>query len=515
MRAMRRPSALAALLLAGATLTTAAAAAPAPAPDAVVREVALLAPPPVKPEAPLQLALPLETVGFILLDPADGAVLAQHNPDEGFIPASVSKVPTTLAALLTLGPGHRYETVLGARGKVSGGALTGTLYLKGGGDPLLSTDDIAPFCSALADAGIRRVDGRFLVDATALTETTEIDVTQPLDVDYNVGVSALSLNFNRVHVVWQPSGNGLSVRSVSQADNSIVPLDFIDLELSGKRADMGQRFTYEPMDGGAKWALAAGYAHKGAAWLPVKQAPEHAGRVFRSLCARTGVVLPEPEEGAMPSDARVVARHLSEPLAEVARQVLKHSNNMAAELIGLTTTRALTGSAVTIGESGALLADWWRGVLPDVDWRGFRLANHSGLSPESRISPRQLAAMLTFARQRTGDGLDYPSLLKPMDWLVIPQSEYAKKGKKGKPQPLGAVRAKTGTMYYARGLAGIVTTHTGRELVFAIFSTDNDKREAFDADTSRRQPVSRNAPGWLSRARGVERELLLSWAQAY
>lgn len=511
---MRRLSAfLAVLLLAG---TASGARAEAPAPAAAAREVFLLLPPPLKPEAPLRLDLPLDHVGFILVDPSDGTVLAEHNADEAFIPASVAKVPTTLAALLTLGPGHRYETVLGAKGNVSGGALTGILYLKGGGDPLLSTDDIAPFCTALSDAGIRRVDGRFLVDATALSESAEIEATQPEDVAYNAGVSALSLNFNRVHVVWRPSGKGLSVRSVSQADKSVVPLDFIDLDLSGRRAVNGERFSYQPVEGGAKWSLAAGYARKGAAWLPVKQPPEHAGRVFKRLCARTGVVLPDPEPGEMPSDVRILARHLGQPLSEVARLVLKHSNNMAAELVGLTTTRALTGAAVTLGESGALVADWWRGVLPEVDWRGFRLANHSGLSADSRLSPRQAAAMLTFARAHAEDGFEYPALLKPMDWLVIPPEEYrAKRGKKAKPQPAGAVRAKTGTMYYARGLAGLVTTSAGRELVFAIFSTDHDKRIAFDADTSRRRPVSRNAPGWLSLARGVERQLLLDWATRY
>ena len=50
----------------------------------------------------------------------------------------------------------------------------------------------------LAAGGISRVDGSFLYDASATVALPQIDAMQPEAADYNCGVSALSLNFNRV-----------------------------------------------------------------------------------------------------------------------------------------------------------------------------------------------------------------------------------------------------------------------------------------------------------------------------
>ena len=66
-------------------------------------------------------------VGYLVVDLKDNRVLAEHNPDETFIPASVAKIATIVPALQILGGDHRFTTTLDVDGDVTDGALTGSL----------------------------------------------------------------------------------------------------------------------------------------------------------------------------------------------------------------------------------------------------------------------------------------------------------------------------------------------------------------------------------------------------
>jgi D-alanyl-D-alanine carboxypeptidase/D-alanyl-D-alanine-endopeptidase (penicillin-binding protein 4) len=69
------------------------------------------------------------------------------------------------------------------------------------------------------------------------------------------------------------------------------------------------------------------------------------------------------------------------------------------------------------------------------------------------------------------------------------------------------VLAKTGTIDFARGLAGYIVLPTGRRLAFAWFANDLDRRVA-----GRSQQAAR---AWRNRATALERELLRSWASRW
>jgi D-alanyl-D-alanine carboxypeptidase/D-alanyl-D-alanine-endopeptidase (penicillin-binding protein 4) len=180
------------------------------------------------------------------------------------------------------------------------------------------------------------------------------------------------------------------------------------------------------------------------------------------------------------------------PLADVMTGLLKFSNNVTAELLGLATSRRLTGRSLAQSTSSAALGDWLRQHLSYVDWTGFKLVNHSGLSTANRASPRQIAAILmAMAREPVLAGM--PNKIMSDD-------------------PGAAAAAKSGTMDYACGLAGYLTGKSGRRLAFAIFMLDRDKRAALDASFDRR--ILAPTPGaraWLGRAHALEAALLKSW----
>jgi len=128
---------------------------------------------------------------------------------------------------------------------------------------------------------------------------------------------------------------------------------------------------------------------------------------------------------------------------------------------------------------------------PKADWKGLRFANHSGLSAASRLTPNQMAALLR------GAG--------PEVWALLPGEDEGKVLAPG-------VRAKSGTLAYAKALSGILTTASGRRLGFAFFVTDEEQRRAMDAAMDRRiAEMPPEARAWLARARALQADLLALW----
>jgi D-alanyl-D-alanine carboxypeptidase/D-alanyl-D-alanine-endopeptidase (penicillin-binding protein 4) len=94
-------------------------------------------------------------------------------------PASVEKLFTSMAALYQMGPHVRFRTTVLGRGRLSAsGVWHGSLYLRGGGDPTFGSSGfnhlyelgygptVTQLVAQLRDAGIRRVTGRVIGDAS-------------------------------------------------------------------------------------------------------------------------------------------------------------------------------------------------------------------------------------------------------------------------------------------------------------------------------------------------------------
>jgi len=458
-------------------------------------------PTPVAPKAdtaPITAAgFGLDDVGFLVVELKDGRVVAAHNADRLFIPASVAKIATIAAALTILGGDHTFTTTVLADGDVKDGVLSGSLTLKGGGDPFLTGDDLQAMAKELAAAGIKRVDGAFLYDATSMIEVPQINAMQPEAAGYNTGVSALSVNFNRVRVNWQRGAKAASAIAAAVSEKVTQPVEAIGLAFADDNSPGPYVRAGIPSED--SWLLSPDLAAKGEDWLPVGNPSLVTAEVFRALAAAEGVELPDPTPGPTPEGAREVAQHDSIPFTNIARAVLRYSNNLSAELIGLAASHALTGRSLSLADSASALAAWWKLSLPDADWSGLVLENHSGLSSNSRTTPRQIVTMLEAAAKSAG-GADFHELLKQIGW----------KGVKG------TARVKTGTMSYARGLAGYIDTAAGNRLAFAIFFNDMGKRAALDAAFDPRvkdiDPASRT---WRNRALKLEEKYTIGWAEAF
>ncbi len=103
-------------------------------------------------------------VGIYVYDLTDGCPLYAHGERQQLRPASCEKIVTAVTALDLLGTGYVYATHISAEGEICDSVLHGNLVLRGGFDPLLSSDDLRALADSLLARGIRVVEGNAVFD---------------------------------------------------------------------------------------------------------------------------------------------------------------------------------------------------------------------------------------------------------------------------------------------------------------------------------------------------------------
>lgn len=99
---------------------------------------------------------------------SEGRVLVSEAGARAVHPASVSKIPTTLALLRLLGPDHRFETRFFAGGPLRDSTLAGPLIVRAAGDPYFVDENALLAVRALQDLGLRQIDGELVVEGELL-----------------------------------------------------------------------------------------------------------------------------------------------------------------------------------------------------------------------------------------------------------------------------------------------------------------------------------------------------------
>lgn len=104
----------------------------------------------------------------VQVETADGRVLVSEAGARAVHPASVSKLPTTLALLRELGPEHRFETRFVAGGPILAGTIEGPLVVRADGDPYFVDENALLVVEALRGLGLREVRGDLAVEGQLL-----------------------------------------------------------------------------------------------------------------------------------------------------------------------------------------------------------------------------------------------------------------------------------------------------------------------------------------------------------
>jgi serine-type D-Ala-D-Ala carboxypeptidase/endopeptidase (penicillin-binding protein 4) len=314
---------------------------PAPALAGVKEKVAALAP-----------------QGLVFVMDAEGNELVTQNIDEPFVPASVTKIVTAWIAMNVLGGDYRFETRFYLDAKR-------VLYVRGGGDPFLISEELAPLATGLVAAVGKQPINGIVVDASYYPSTLRIPGIEQTGEAYNALNSALAVNFNTISAVR----NGDKVRS-AEKQTPITPVAITQF-------------------------LQRGPAKGGRISLSQDQmvSLQYAGELIVAFIERAGgKVKGKISTGPVPEGLQPIYVHRqSRTLAKILGELLRASNNYVANQVFLEIGGHRLGGPVSLEKSlqvaNEMLAS--HGLAEDI-----HIEEGSGISRNNHFTARGLAKVL-------------------------------------------------------------------------------------------------------------------------
>ncbi|MDC8786611.1 D-alanyl-D-alanine carboxypeptidase/D-alanyl-D-alanine endopeptidase [Roseateles koreensis] len=434
-----------------------------------------------------QAQLPAESLGLVAvpLDQEQGGWRVQA--DVAFRPASTIKLLTALVALDQLGPNARGRTDLLTESEPQGDVLPGALYLRGGADTDLDWGALWWMLRQLREQGAREIRGGLVVDRTLFQPARPDLGAPPFDTTpeyaYNAIPDALGLNGNLVDLVLQADGDRLTARTSPawtglQVDSTAMRRVDRPCEdwAAGWQSPVIARRSLPPalessaststgdvivqLQGEFPRGCSASFTLNGVdrQWLTTQ--------AVRQIWTALGGTLSGPVlEGATPPQAQVRVSHLSRPLADTLRQMLKQSDNALARQIYLQLGSGAEATAAPTTQAAAdrTVRQWL--ARHQLDDRGLVLDNGSGLSRAERLTPALLAALL----QQAWHGPHAPELLASLPVAGVDGTLRRRlKGTRAE----GLARLKTGSLRDVAALAGFVDDSQGRPWVLVAIIND-------------------------------------------
>ncbi|MGE5259832.1 MAG: D-alanyl-D-alanine carboxypeptidase/D-alanyl-D-alanine-endopeptidase [Actinomycetota bacterium] len=315
----------------------------------------LLLPSPALAGAKEKVAAMAPTALVFVVDDKGNELIAQ-NADQPFVPASVTKIVTAWLALDVLGPDYRFETKFYLdKDRV--------LYVRGGGDPFLVSEELATLAQELVAAiGKEPITG-IVLDASYYPSDLRIPGIEDTNESYNALNSALAVNFNTIAAVRK----GSSVRS-AEPQTPITPLAVKEFRARGP-------------NGSGRISLAQNPA----------VSLQYAGELIAAFIDRAGgSVKGKITTGTVPQGLEPVYVHKSRTLSQILVQLLIASNNYIANQVFLEIGGTLGGSVSlekSLKVANSMLAS--NGLADSI-----HLEEGSGISRDNHFTARGLTHVL-------------------------------------------------------------------------------------------------------------------------
>jgi PBP4 family serine-type D-alanyl-D-alanine carboxypeptidase len=434
------------------------------------------------------------------------------NADKLFVPGSTTKLITMGSALQLLGPDYRFHTRVYRTAAIDAdGTLRGDLVLVASGDMNLSArirpgDTLAfenvdhtyggadshgvegdplgvirALAASVAASGVKRIDGRVIVDASLFPEGQREGGTGFVLSPIVVNDNAIDMSITPGATEGAPAGAQISpATSYARFINHVVTAkagggDDVRISSDATNGDGTHSVTISGSVAADSKGTLSGYR--------VPQPSRFAEIVFAEALHERGIAAPARavEERADAATLRaaytpdhVIAEHVSPPFAEEVKVTLKVSQNLHASatpfLLG-----ALTGTADHRG--GA--AEGFERIKTFLETTGADVTGASqsdGAGAEAHFTPDFIVHYLAYmAKQPTATTFHDALPILGRDgtlWNIQVHSPAA-----------GHVYAKTGTfstrdllnngvMVTGKGLAGYMTTTGGDHVAFAIYANN-------------------------------------------
>ncbi|MDX1528313.1 MAG: D-alanyl-D-alanine carboxypeptidase/D-alanyl-D-alanine-endopeptidase [Gammaproteobacteria bacterium] len=414
-----------------------------------------------------QAGIPQTSVSVFVQDVAKSAPLLEINAEAAKNPASVMKLVTTAAALDSLGPNYRWQTLAFAGGPLNGERLEGDLILKGSGDPLLDTEAFWTFLRRLRERGLRHISGDLTIDESYFDLEREDRGAfdgRPYRV-YNVQPAALLVNFHVYRFRLRPDRIRGEVVVTTDPPSTTVTIQN-DLRLTNGRC-RGRKYRVRmkvleslPQD---TVRFSGDYPLRCGAYSMLRTVSSQESYVYGVFKALWRDLGGEIDGGVrtdvVPDSARRIYRFRSPPLADIIRPMNKFSNNVMTRNLLLTLGAERFGEPGTVENGRAAIHDWLERL--NIDAGTFYVDNGSGLSRNARASSRLLGEVLLKMYRS-------PYMPEFIASLPLAAMEGTMEGR-FRDDPLeGRMHMKTGLIDHVRSMGGYMLTRSGRTMVIVL-----------------------------------------------
>lgn len=373
--------------------------------------------------------LPREKIkngGYIVA--REGHIIERHRADELFIPASTIKLLTALAVLDTLGADYRFTTSFFLDSDQ-------VLYIRGGGDPTLTTESLVIAARELKNRGVTRISGYVLDDSAFQLRQPLPDGAENSTNPYDVPNGALAVNFNSIAIRKMQDG------TVTSAEQQ-TPLTPLAREIGSKLAPGKHRVNIHA------------FRQQKTTPLSLRYSAELIHALLTGEGIRSSLNI---GQGIFPKKAKPLYQHVSvQPLREIIRSCMHISNNFIANQLVLTAGAVRYGYPATWGKARRLLT-YYAIEKIGIATTDLRVVEGSGLSRQTRVTPAAMLKILT--------------AFEPYRELL--------------PEKRGA-HLKSGTMEAVYCYAGYMDSSAGRIVFALLLNQQENTRNVWLTDLRRR-----------------------------
>jgi D-alanyl-D-alanine carboxypeptidase/D-alanyl-D-alanine-endopeptidase (penicillin-binding protein 4) len=412
-------------------------------------------------------------VGVHVRAVGDGEVLYDRRGGELFNPASNMKLLTTAAALHFLGPNYVFRTEIRRDPEMVDGVVRGRLYVRGHGDPTLTTETMFGIVNEIALVGIRRVEGDLVIDDGFFDDVVEGPgwEEETGDPAYAAPIGAFSVNFNTFVVRVLP-GPHPGARAVARPwpDVDMVKTR-VEARTRGPRTRTRLWVGTSELPRGDIDVVVRGYvASDDVRGRLVRRRVHHpsrfAGAMLKRMLELRGIdVKGRVRIGPIPETPTVaVTTHYSRPLGEIIGLLNKYSNNFIAEQILKTLGAEVLEPPGSWTKGTEVIARFLEEL--GVPAEAYVLGNGSGLNDVNRVTPALITEVLVGMYARFDVRPEFVASL-----AVAGQSGTIG-GRFVNTAAVSRIRAKTGSLTGVSTLSGYVTTQDDRVLAFSVMMND-------------------------------------------
>ena len=293
-----------------------------------------------------------------------GNIISSCNSDTPYIPASILKIPTALAAFSILGQEYRFKTRFYTDSRDN-------LYIKGFGDPLLISEEINLIFDELGQRGVQRINS-ILIDTSSFALEQQVPGRESTDNPYDAPVGPVVVNFNSVAV--RVTKNRTVVSGEPQTPTLPIML----------------QAAKDYLPGSYRINVCTGHC------LPKSQMARYTTELFRAIQKKAGI----PGQGEsgirkVPPDARFVYEHLnSKDLEYLSLSFLKYSSNFIANLVYLACGAEKFGYPATWDKADRAVHQELVKQLGQKTASAIIQEEGAGLSRNNRITARTMLTVL-------------------------------------------------------------------------------------------------------------------------